>query len=58
MFVIKCFHILLRGLTHACFILYTYARGALRDKKPAKVQLFFDMTKYFERKMQKIFILS
>ena len=39
------------------FYLYTYAREALRDKKPAKVQLFPDMTKFFCKKIQKKCIL-
>ena len=35
---------------------YTSVQGRIGAKKRAKVQLFFDMTKFFLKKMQKIFI--
>ena len=39
------------------FLLYIRVHvGTVRTKKLAKLLLFFDMTKYFLKKMQKIFI--
>ena len=39
----------------SCARIYT-REGHIAAKKLAKVLLFFDMTKYFSKKMQKIFI--
>ena len=51
-FVIKCFHIALASCSYPySFLLYTCVRGTVHAKKPAKVLLFFDMTKLFRKKM-------
>ena len=54
-FVIKCFHIALASCSYPysflIFMLYTCVRGTVHAKKPAKVLLFFDMTKLFCKKM-------
>ena len=37
-------------------LLYHVRSSTVHAKKPAKLLLFFDMTKYFLKKMQKIFV--